>query len=71
MFYCVCTECGRSQQYDGPEDNRCPACWGQTILYCPHCNTYLKDKPGKKCPYCDQPFVKAATPVKTPAKTTA
>jgi hypothetical protein len=74
MFFCVCTSCGRSQQYDGPEDNRCPACWGQTILYCPNCNTYLKEKPGKTCPYCKAPFVKpAAAPARpgSPAKTGA
>ncbi len=67
MFFCVCTECGRSQQYDGPEDNRCPACWGQTIIYCPNCSTYLKEKPGKTCPYCKTPFVKPAAAPKPPA----
>ncbi len=67
MFYCVCLECGRSQPYDGPEDNRCPACWGKTSIFCPNCSTYLKDRPTKKCPYCDQPFVQPVTTAKTPA----
>jgi hypothetical protein len=60
MFFCVCIECGRSQAYDGPEDNRCPACWGKTTLFCPNCSTYLKEKPAKACPYCKEPFIKPA-----------
>ena len=66
MFFCVCTECGRSQAYVGPEDNRCPACWGQTSLHCPYCSTYFKQKPSKRCPYCDTSFVKSA-PVPRPS----
>lgn len=60
MFYAVCTSCGRSYEYSGATDNKCPACWVNVMIYCPHCYKYFEVKPSKICPYCQQPLTKKA-----------
>ncbi|MBI4484194.1 MAG: hypothetical protein HY652_15065 [Acidobacteria bacterium] len=65
MFYALCLGCGRSYEYNGPEDTFCPGCWNKLTIFCPRCHTYFRTRPAKSCPYCSAELVEAKPKTKT------